>query len=396
MQHGRLDRKLHSQAPAASSPRDFLRQRARHLLARADVRVLDRHGGARPWDIRVNNPRFYRRAVLQGSLGLGESYMDGWWDCERLDELFVRILRAGLDRAVSDWHNALLSLRTRLFNFQTRSRAFRVGEQHYDLGDELFEQMLDRRMIYSCGYWKEAADLDAAQEAKLDLIARKLGLEPGMRVLDIGCGWGGTAAYLAERYGVAVTGLTISKHQAEYARRKSAGLPVDIRLQDYRQFAEEREQRFDRALSIGMFEHVGHRNYATYVDVVRRCLDADGLFVLHSIGRNDSTTHTDPWIARYIFPNSMLPSIAQIGAVIEGRFVMEDWQNFGPDYERTLRAWHERFENAELPARYDERFRRMWRYYLMASAAGFRARRLQLWQVVLSPCGGNRRYDAPR
>ncbi|HEX7030213.1 MAG TPA: cyclopropane fatty acyl phospholipid synthase [Gammaproteobacteria bacterium] len=392
MQHDRLHQRLESRNRRPVSFADFFRERVQDVLARADVRVQETRAGVRPWDIQVNDSRFYRRALLQGSLGLGESYMDGWWDCERLDELFVRLLRAGLDTAVSDWHRALLSLRTRLFNLQTRSRAFRVGEQHYDLGNELFEQMLDARMIYSCGYWKEAADLDAAQEAKLDLVARKLDLAPGMRVLDIGCGWGGAVAFLAERYGVEAVGLTVSKQQAEHATRRVAGLPVDIRLQDYREI----DERFDRVFSIGMFEHVGHRNYATYMDVVRRCLHPDGLFVLHSIGRNDSTTHTDPWIARYIFPNSMLPSIAQIGAVIENRFVMEDWQNFGPDYERTLHAWHDRFEKAELPARYDERFRRMWRYYLMASAAGFRARRLQLWQLVLSPAGRAARYDAPR
>ena len=391
MQQGKIQG-VGSATGVANSRGGPLRRRVSELLGRADVRVCERKAGARPWDIHVRDARFYRRVLLQGSLGLGESYMDGWWDCERLDELFVRVLRAGLDRAVTDWHAALLALRTRLFNFQTRSRAFRVGEQHYDLGDDLFEQMLDARMIYSCGYWKEAGDLDAAQEAKLDLIARKLELAPGMRVLDVGCGWGGLAAWFAGKYGVEVVGLTISKRQAQTARQRCAGLPVDIRLQDYREI----DERFDRVVSVGMFEHVGYRNYATYMDTVRRCLRPDGRFLLHTIGRNDSTTHTDPWIARYIFPNSMLPSIAQIGAVLENRFVMEDWHNFGPDYERTLHAWHERFENARLPARYDRRFRRMWRYYLMVSAAGFRARRLQLWQLLLTPRGLDDRYDAPR
>lgn len=372
----------------------WFRRRAEVLLARADVRVVERAAAARPWDIRVVDPRFFRRAAIQGSLGLGESYMDGWWECERLDEFFDRVLRAGLDTAVNDWHNIALSLRTRLFNLQTRTGAFRVGHHHYDLGDELFECMLDRRMIYSCGYWKDAADLDAAQGAKLDLVARKLGLAPGMRVLDIGCGWGGAAEHMARKYGVEVVGVTVSKRQAKRARKMCAGLPVDIRLQDYR----ELDERFDRIFSIGMFEHVGYRNYATYMDVARRCLAPDGLFLLHTIGRNDSTTHTDPWIARYIFPNSMLPSIAQIGAAIEKRFVMEDWHNFGGYYERTLLEWHANFERncSGLPPRYDEKFRRMWRYYLLASAGGFRARRLQLWQVVLSPRGVAGVYEAPR
>ena len=391
MQQGKA-RDYRAEHAARHPANEFFRRRVCAVLDRAGVRAFEGTTGARPWDIRVRDSRFYRRVLMQGSLGLGESWMDGWWECERLDEFFTRILRAEIDTAISDWHRWLLSLRTRLFNLQTRTRARRVGEQHYDLGDDLYSRMLDDRMIYSCGYWKNAATLEEAQARKLDLIARKLGLERGMRVLDVGCGWGGAAQFLAERYGVSVVGVTISRRQAEHARRRCAGLPVEIRQQDYRDVHE----RFDRAFSIGMFEHVGHRNYSTYMETLRRCLVPDGRFLLHTIGRNDSTTHTDPWIARYIFPNSMLPSVAQIGAALENRFVMEDWQNFGPDYERTLHAWSERFERAVLPSRYDERFRRMWRYYLMASAGGFRARRLQLWQLVLSPRGERERYDAPR
>src|SRR5690606_17427865 len=221
------------------------RKRVAELLARADIRV----DGDRPWDISVHDPRFFRRAVLQGSLGLGEAYMDGWWDCERLDEMFFRLLDAGVDRAVNDWHDALLALRTRLFNLQTRTGAFRIGERHYDLGDELFECMLDPLMMYSCAYWKDADDLAGAQRAKLDLVARKLGLRAGMRVLDVGCGWGGAAAYMAEQHGVEMVGITVSEHQAERGRRRAAGLPVDIRLEDYRDLPEEFAGRFDRAFS---------------------------------------------------------------------------------------------------------------------------------------------------
>jgi len=374
----------------------FFKRRVRTVLERADIEI----DGPRPTDIRVHDQRFFSRAGLEGSMGMCESYMDGWWDCDSLDSMFVRLLQTDAGKAVHDWRSMLLTLRTRLFNLQTRAGAYRIGERHYDLGDELFESMLDSRMMYSCGYWRAAENLEAAQEAKLELVAHKLDLQPGMRVLDIGCGWGGAAQYLAEHHGVEVVGVTVSRRQAEHARLRNAGLPVDIRLQDYREFAAESvpARRFDRAFSIGMFEHVGHRNYRRYFDVVRTCLKPDGLFLLHAIGRNTSTTHTDPWIARYIFPRSNLPSIRQVGAAIEGLFVMEDWHNFGADYDRTLLAWHRNFESRceSLPSRYDERFRRMWRLYLLMCAAGFRARHLQTWQLVLSPNGVDGGYVAPR
>jgi cyclopropane-fatty-acyl-phospholipid synthase len=248
--------------------------------------------------------------------------------------------------------------------------------------------------VYSCGYWKDATSLDEAQEAKLDLVCSKLGLRPGMRVLDIGCGWGEALKFAAERYGVSGVGITVSQEQAEYARRLCHGLPIEIRVQDYRDV----DERFDRSWSIGMFEHVGVKNYRRYFDVVRRCLTDDGLSLLHTIGGEESTNHTDPWIAKYIFPNSMIPSAAQIAQYSEGLFVIEDWHNFGADYEKTLLAWRDNFELAwpTLQARYGERFRRMWEFYLCAAAATFRARRDQLWQVVLSPHGVPGGYQALR
>jgi cyclopropane-fatty-acyl-phospholipid synthase len=222
-----------------------------------------------------------------------------------------------------------------------------------------------------------------------------------MRVLDIGCGWGEALKFAAERYGVRGVGVTVSREQAEFARTLCDGLPIEIRLQDYREL-DASEGGFDRIFSLGMFEHVGVRNYATYFDVARRCLAPDapdgGLFLLHTIGGNRSVRYTDPWIARYIFPNSMLPSAKQIASAVEGRFVIEDWHNFGTDYDRTLQAWRANVERhwAVLPPRYDERFRRMWRFYLAASMASFRARRIQLWQLVLSPDGVPGGYLAPR
>ncbi|MEP6633533.1 MAG: cyclopropane fatty acyl phospholipid synthase [Luteimonas sp.] len=369
-----------------------LQRRVEQLLADADIRT-DGARDPRPWDIRIHDPRFYARVIAQGSLGLGESYMDGWWDTDSLDGTLFRLLSARIDRRVRGLSDIADGARAWLVNLQRRARSFDVGRRHYDLGNDLYRAMLGERLVYSCGYWHEARSLDAAQEAKLDLVCRKLQLRPGLRLLDIGCGWGELLKFAAERYGAVGVGVTVSREQAAYATTLCAGLPIDIRLQDYRDL----QGSFDRIASIGMFEHVGFRNYATYFDVARRCLADDGLFLLHTIGTNTSVTHTDPWIARYIFPNSMLPSAAQIAHACEGRFVLEDWHGFGPDYDRTLQAWYANIEAAwpSLPA-YDERFRRMWRFYLCASMALFRARRAQLWQFVLSPRGVPGGYPAVR
>ncbi|KAF1687941.1 cyclopropane-fatty-acyl-phospholipid synthase [Pseudoxanthomonas broegbernensis] len=365
-------------------------RRVEALLGEAGVRI----GGDRDWDMQVHDARLHARLLVHGSLGLGESYMDGWWDARALDGLLERLMRARLDERVHGIGELRRALLARLTNPQTRGRSGEVGRRHYDLGNDLYAAMLGRRLVYSCGYWRQAGDLDAAQEAKLDLVCRKLGLRPGMRVLDIGCGWGEALEYAARRYGVSGVGATISREQAGYARRLCADLPVEIRLQDYR----ELDERFDAVFSIGMFEHVGVRNYRDYFRVARRCLADDGLFLLHSIGRDVSARRTDPWIARYIFPNSMLPSAAQLTHACEGAFVIEDWHNFGADYDRTLQAWRDNVEAAweRLDPRYDERFRRMWRFYLAGSMAAFRTRRAQLWQVVLSPRGVPGGYVAPR
>src|SRR5690606_24553396 len=377
-------------AKARGMREERFRDRLRALLAAADV-VL---GGDRPWDLQLRDPEVPARLLAGGALALGETYMDGGWDAASLDGFLQRLLAADLDRRVIRWADLRIAALARLVNLQRERRSREVGERHYDLGNDLYAAMLGRRLVYSCGYWREAADLDAAQEAKLGLCCRKLGMREGMRLLDIGCGWGEMLRFAAERYGVSGVGVTISREQAAYARELCSGLPIEIRVQDYRAL----DERFDRIVSIGMFEHVGVRNYATYFDVARRCLANDGLFLLHSIGGNVSRTHTDPWIAKYIFPNSMLPSAAQLTAALEGRFVIEDWHNFGADYDLTLQAWRENIEAAwpRLPARYDERFRRMWRYYLSASMASFRVRRLQLWQLVLSPGGVPGGYVAPR
>lgn len=350
--------------------------------------------GHQPWDPQIHNEDFYSRVLKEGSLGLGESYMDGWWDCPQLDQFIERITAANLERQIKAnkwlWPKLLL---TNLINYQTKKRALVVGQKHYDLGNDLFQAMLDRRMNYTCAYWQNASDLDTAQVNKLELSCQKLMLKPGMRILDIGCGFGAFAKYAAEHYGVSVVGITISKEQCDYAQKNCADFPVEIRFQDYRDVAE----RFDRIISLGMFEHVGYLNYRKYMQKVHECLDDEGLFLLHTIGSNVTTTHCERWINKYIFPNGMLPSILQISKAAEKLFIMENWANFGAYYDPTLMAWHANFERhwEQLRSKYDERFYRMWRYYLLTCAGVFRARDMQLWQVVFSKrgvCGG---YEVP-
>ena len=360
-------------------PNDDWYRIASEMLSRASITI----NGPAPSDIQVKNPLFFKRVLQEGSLGLGESYMDGWWECERLDIFFQKVLRAGLERQLP--HHLKDTLRiasARVFNLQSKKRAWIVGKEHYDLGNDLFTRMLDPYMQYSCAYWKDAQTLEQAQEAKLDLICRKLQLAPGMRVLDIGCGWGGLAYYMAKNYGVSVEGVTISAEQQKLAQQRCEGLDVKILLEDYRDLNEQ----FDRIVSVGMFEHVGPKNYATYFDVVDRNLKPDGLFLLHTIGSKKTDENVDPWINKYIFPNGCLPSVRHIAAASEPHFVMEDWHNIGADYDTTLMAWQTRFLQRwpEIAGNYSERFKRMFTYYLNACAGAFRARDIHLWQVVFS------------
>ena len=368
------------------------------LLSLAGIEI----NGPGEGDIQVYNPGLYNRILAKGSLGLGESYMDGWWDANKLDVLFYHLLNASLDDKVKAWKILPLFWSAVILNPGKRSKALEIGEKHYDIGNKLFQRMLDKRMTYSCGYWKDAQNLDEAQEAKLDLICRKLSLKPGMRVLDIGCGWGSFCKYAAENYGVEVIGITVSKEQVNLGTELCKGLKVKIILQDYRKLNAEAllgpGNLFDRAVSVGMMEHVGYKNYRIYMKTIHRLLNEDGQFLLHTIGGNKSQLICDRWTSKYIFPNSMIPSIKQIGASIEDLFVMEDWQNFGVDYDKTVMAWFSNFDRAwdELKSKYDERFYRMWKYYLLSCAGCFRARTDQVWQIVLSKKGVPKGYQSIR
>jgi cyclopropane-fatty-acyl-phospholipid synthase len=369
--------------PAQPAPGHKAKVLLQQLFQRADIQI----NGARPFDIQVKDPRFYSKAIRFGDLGIGEAYVDGWWECDAIDEMASRFIMADLNRS------SHFSLPFILYYFETvlsgigrKGKAFEVGQHHYDMGNDLFKAMLDERMVYSCAYWKNANTLEQAQKNKLDLVCRKADLKPGMRVLDIGCGWGSWSRYAAENYGVEVVGLTVSREQMHYAQSMCAGLPVEFRLQDYRDIDEQ----FDRVVSIAMFEAVGHRYYGTFMQTVERCLHDDGLFVLHTIL---AQTHQGPeqarWLNEYIFPNGELPSLAQIMASVERIFVVEHAHHLDGDYEKTLEAWYQNFLASwpELKENYDDHFFRMWTFYLRISKGIFLSRLGHVWQFVFSKRG---------
>ncbi len=360
------------------------------LFEEADVII----GGTREWDIEVHDERFFDRILAQGTLGMGESYMEGWWDSKSVDSLIYRLVKSNLQsKANYNFPLMVYALKSRLLNMQ-RWRAFEVGQKHYDISNELYKNMLDKRMIYSCAYWKDADNLDDAQKAKLDLVCRKLDFQPNQHILDIGAGWGGMLKYAAETYDVSGLGITVSKEQASYANQSFGNLPLNVQLIDY----HDVEGRFDHIISLGMFEHVGRKNYADYFKKAAQLLNDNGLFLLHTIGGNITQTHGDAWATKYIFPNGMVPSIKQIGEASEGVLIMEDWHNFGAYYDRTLLEWHKNFEKSwpKFEAQFGKKFYRMWRYYLLMFAGVFRARELQLWQIVFSKKGVKGGYQSVR
>ncbi len=369
---------------------------ARHavvqLLSRAGIAI----NGDAPWDVRVHDDRFFERVLAQGTLGLGESYMDGWWDCERLDELACRALGRDLDDRILGWRNRLFLVWVQLRNLQTQGRANKVAEHHYDLSNDFFTRLLGRTMNYSCAYWRDAADLDAAQEAKMNRVACKLDLRPGDRVLDIGCGWGSMAHFAAERCGCYVVGITISRKQHEWAAERLRGTSARVLLMDYRSPELRQLGPFDKIISIGTFEHVGRHNYAEFCSIVWSLLEHEGLFLLQTIYNDHAPA--EPWLNKYIFPNGMLPTHVDIVRALS-RFAVEDFENIGADYDRTLMAWHANYSRftAETGLLHPTRFGRMWRYYLLTCAGSFRARtRNQVCQIVAAKGGVRGGYRSVR
>lgn len=354
----------------------------KQLLQAANIHV----DGERPWDIQVKSDNFYRRFLCQEpTVAFGESYMAGEWECERIDEAAARITKANLHKAFRQKNFWLQAIKGKISSLVKRKDPYVIAKKHYDLGNDLFEAMLDKRLVYTCGYWKNAQNLDEAQEAKLDLVCRKIGLQKGMKVLDIGGGWASFAIFAAAKYGAEVVNVTVSKEQVSLANELSKGLPVENRLQDY----QEVDEKFDRIVSLGMFEHVRAENYLAFMKVVDKNLKSDSLFLLHTIGFDAKVDSSDSWLGKYVFPNSGLPSLAQISQAAQEILVLEDLHNFGADYDKTLMAWFKNFDQnwPSLKDKYGEQFFRMWKFYLLSCAGAFRARYLQLWQLVFSKKG---------
>lgn len=351
--------------------------------------------GTASFDIKVYNEKLYSRIIQGGSLALGDSYVEGWWDSDCLDETLSKIISAQESIKILPFSFKVQIAKSKILNMQTKLLAKRVAQQHYDLSNDFYALMLDPFMQYTCGYWQNATTLNQAQEDKLDQICKKLKITQKDHVLELGCGFGGFAKFAAERYGCSVVGYNISKEQLKWARDWTKSLPIEFIEKDYR----EASGSFDKVVSIGLCEHVGYKNYSTLMHTVHRCLKDGGLFLLHSIGGNISAVTTDAWLEKYIFPGSVMPSPSQITKSFEDLFILEDWHNFGVDYDKTLMAWYDNFNlnwSTIMQMGFDQKFYRMWKYYLLLCAASFRVRKNQNWEIVLSKGELKERYSSLR
>jgi cyclopropane-fatty-acyl-phospholipid synthase len=351
-------------------------------------------GGGAESAVVLHDPTLPRRIVLSPDMGVGEGYMDGTLTIEGDDVYgFLSLAIKNIAAQGQPWFRrpleALRLLKRRLDQFNPVSRARANVAHHYDLSGELYDLFLDEDRNYSCAYFaRPDMTLEEAQAAKKHHIARKLLIEPGMRVLDIGCGWGGMGLTLARDFGARVTGVTLSREQHEMAnaRAEKEGLADKVRfeLMDYRDV----KGRFDRIVSIGMFEHVGVPHYDAYFSTVKRLLADDGIALIHTIGRSEPPGTTSPWILKYIFPGGYCPAMSEAVAAVERQgFVTTDVEVWRLHYAETLREWSRRFEASIDRARalYDERFCRMWRYYLIASELTFRLNDQVVFQFQMTP-----------
>jgi cyclopropane-fatty-acyl-phospholipid synthase len=350
------------------------------ILSTVDVRI----GGSRPFDMQVHSDLFYKRVLLEGSVGLGESYMDGLWDCADLEELVFRFVESGIERRFRLLPGFVtMNALGHLVNRQPRSLGERTS-RHYNTDNDLFASFLGKYKNYSCAFYEEGDDLDTAQLKKMDLICDELCLRPGENVLDIGGGWGEIAKHMASR-GCRITSINIADEQMRAAREHCKGASVDVVKCDYRDVAGT----FDKIAIIAMMSHVGHKNHRPLFETVHRHLAPDGLVFVDTVGSAVSLQNGNPWIDKYIFPGIVFPSIQQISRAVEGLFVIEAVRNFGASYVKTLRAWNANLRRAwpRLSHRHDERTRRMFEFFFLTVAGFFRARDFQNWYVVLSPEG---------
>jgi cyclopropane-fatty-acyl-phospholipid synthase len=381
---------------AAAAGGRFRDRLARGVVERVLGRIDVRLDGARAWDLRVTDERFFRSALLRGSMGLGEAYMDGWWQCGDLEELSRRLLVGGVEHRFRFLPTYVAPrVAARLVNQQSVARSRRVADEHYSMDNDLFCRFLGKYKNYSAAYFDLGAgdltDLDAAQARKLDLICRKLELKSSDHLLDVGGGWGELARYAASTYGCRVTSINISDEQIRFARDYCQGLPVEVRKCDYRDL----DGRYDKIASIAMIAHVGYKNHRTFLRKMRDHLEPEGLMLVESTGNNTSLTQMDPWVDHYFFKGALFPSMAQLTAAAEGIFAIDDWHNFAPSYPHTLRAWNANFQREwpALRARYQEPTRRMFEYFFLMGSGAFHARVLEYWHLLMSPL--NRRTRAP-
>lgn len=373
----------------------------RELLALGTIEL----NGPKLWDLQVTDRRFYKRILTGGVLGFAEAYIEGWIDCEQMDELIARLLQAGIKQKLkNNWRLMLHLFQSQIFNLQALSRASQVADAHYNLSNRFYEYMLGESMAYTAAYYKNATSLDEAQYAKYDLVCRKLQLKPGETVLELGCGWGGFARYAAEHYGCRMVSVNISKQQVRYAKELCRQWPVAVFRCDYRDEAcyNPDKIRFDKAVSIGMAEHVGPKNHRRLFGTVFRQLKPNGLFLLHTIGSDRSLTACEPFTHKYIFPNSVIPSLKQLSSAAEGWFVTEDLQNFGKYYFNTLKEWYTNVKSnwqsiqALDYTKFNSRFDRIWSFYLLGGMGMAKSKANHLWQIVFSGKAYRDLYEAVR
>ena len=340
----------------------------RKLFSSAGVTI----NGDNPWDIEVNDDRFYRDVLFRGSLGLGESYLREYWRAADLEELFFRLTSSNLEQISKRLPTQLVnSSVSRLSNRQTPSRALSNAEHHYNLGNDLFFEFLGRYKNYSCGYFRDTDSLDEAQLAKMRRLCDLLELEEGDTLLDVGGGWGEFARFAAENRGCHVTSVNISDSQIRHAREYCRDANVDVVRSDYRDL----RGRFSKIAVIAMFTHVGPKNYRQFMQTMHRLLQAGGRMVMETVGALTATERCEPWTDKYIFPGGIIPSPQQIESACAGLFRLRIVEEFGADYVITLRHWHRNFMAAwpRLSQRYSETTRRMFEYYLLSVAGAFRS-----------------------
>jgi cyclopropane-fatty-acyl-phospholipid synthase len=360
----------------------ILTHAARVIVEKAFASAGVAINGQNPCDISVKDDRFYRAVLQKGSLGLGESYMDGWWSCDDLEEMASRMIGSGLYKFSLRMPIYLLpNLRDNVFNQQSKEMSLRVADRHYAMGNEMFFGFLGKHKNYSCGYYSGTGDLDEAQRLKLDKVCKLLDLQPGDRLLDIGGGWCEFARYAATHYGCEVVSINITDEQIAFAREYCKGASVEVRKCDYRDITG----RFNKIAVLAMLTHVGRKNYRKFLEIAHGALEPHGTLLIESVGGHKSHSNCEAWIDKYIFPGGVVPCLSQIDAAASGLFQRTVTDEFGSSYVLTLRAWHRNLIQAwsAHEGRYGERVRRMFEYFFLTTAGSFRARYLLHWHILL-------------